>query len=1032
GIYRRRYLSSGAALEAPVMVNTTIAGYQGLPDISMDSAGNSVVVWQGVDADGMGIFAQLYDNSGNAVGSELAINTTTAGNLINATVAMDRNGNFMVTWSSMTQDGDHYGIFSRIYNSSGTAQTGEVQVNTTTAGTQDNSSVSATKNGDYIVAWTSFYQDGDQAGVYAQVISSAGAFMDSETLINTRTTDFQQLPDVAVYDTSYASVIVWQDGLRNSTSTHDGDGYGVYYQAFLVTDITDPVAVCQNITVYLDGTGSTTIAAGDVDGGSTDNIGITSSTISTSSYSCVNIGANVTTLTVFDAAGNSDNCVAAVTVADSTSPNAVCQNINVYLDGTGNASILASDLDGGSSDNCTTISFVASLTAFTCAEVGANTVTLTVTDASGNFSTCNSTVTVIDTISPSASCQNLTVYLDGTGNASINDNDADNGSSDNCSISTYSLTQTAYTCLDLGANTETLTVSDASGNSSSCNSTITVVDTISPSAICQNITVSLDGTGNATITTGDVDGGSTDNCSIASYSIDISSFTCADIGANSVTLTITDGSGNTSACVATVTVADNTSPLTVCQNLTVFLDGTGNATIAAGDVDGGSTDNCSSLTLSVDISAFTCADVGTNNVTLTATDGSGNSSTCLAVVTVVDNIDPTVLCQNFTAYLDGTGNATIGTGNIDAGSTDNCSTVNLSLDITSFTCANIGANTVTLTATDANANTSSCTATVTVADTTSPVVACQNKTVYLDGTGNASITTGDIDAGSTDNCTTVTLGLDITAFTCADVGTNTVTLTATDGSGNTSICTATVTVADTTSPVVACQNLTLYLDGTGNATITTGNVDGGSTDNCSTPTLSVDINAFTCADVGANNVTLTATDGSGNSSTCVAVVTIADTLDPTAVCQNITVNLDGTGNATITTGDIDAGSSDNCSTVTLSLDITSFTCANIGANTVTLTATDASGNTSTCTATVTVADNTNPVVTCQNITVNLDGTGNAAITTGDIDAGSSDNCSTVTLGLDITSFTCADIGANTVTLTATDGSGNSSTCAATV
>ena len=73
------------------------------------------------------------------------------------------------------------------------------------------------------------------------------------------------------------------------------------------------------------------------------------------------------------------------------------------------------------------------------------------------------------------------------------------------------------------------------------------------------------------------------------------------------------------------------------------------------------------------------------------------------------------------------------------------------------------------------------------------------------------------------------------------------------------------------------------------------------------------------------------------------------------------MTLDGNGAATITTADIDNGSSDNCDTdPTLALDVTSFDCDDLGANTVTLTVTDANGNSSTATATVTVQDTTGP------------------------------------------------------------------------
>ncbi|MFT4699121.1 MAG: choice-of-anchor B domain-containing protein [Flavobacteriaceae bacterium] len=79
-------------------------------------------------------------------------------------------------------------------------------------------------------------------------------------------------------------------------------------------------------------------------------------------------------------------------------------------------------------------------------------------------------------------------------------------------------------------------------------------DAIPPTAVCQNITVTLDATGNATITAAQVDGGSTDNVLIFDRSIDIASFTCSDIGPNNVELTVLDGNENKAACIAIVTV----------------------------------------------------------------------------------------------------------------------------------------------------------------------------------------------------------------------------------------------------------------------------------------------------------------------------------------------------------------------------------------------------------------------------------------------------------------------------------------------
>ncbi|MEL6637142.1 MAG: hypothetical protein AAFR05_10365, partial [Bacteroidota bacterium] len=107
--------------------------------------------------------------------------------------------------------------------------------------------------------------------------------------------------------------------------------------------------------------------------------------------------------TVTDDCGNAATLTQTITVEDTTPPIAVCQDITVELDENGVAMIMASDLDGGSSDACGTLSFSASQTSFDCSDLGpsgtpgcSNTlpITLTVTDDCGNSSTCIANVII--------------------------------------------------------------------------------------------------------------------------------------------------------------------------------------------------------------------------------------------------------------------------------------------------------------------------------------------------------------------------------------------------------------------------------------------------------------------------------------------------------------------------------------------------------------------------------------------------------------------------------------------------------------
>ena len=193
--------------------------------------------------------------------------------------------------------------------------------------------------------------------------------------------------------------------------------------------------------------------------------------------------------------------------------------------------------------------------------------------------------------------------------------------------------------------TRTYTAVDDCGNETPHIQTITVQDTTAPEATAQDITVQLDASGNVSITGAQLDNGSTDNCGTLTFSVDINSFDCTNIGANTVVFTAQDDCGLSSTASATVTVEDNVNPVATAQNITVQLDASGAATITGAQVDNGSNDACGILSTTVSPSSFDCSSVGPNTVTLTVTDNNNNVSTTTAIVTVEDNVAPTAICQ---------------------------------------------------------------------------------------------------------------------------------------------------------------------------------------------------------------------------------------------------------------------------------------------------------------------------------------------------------------------------------------------------
>lgn len=193
---------------------------------------------------------------------------------------------------------------------------------------------------------------------------------------------------------------------------------------------------------------------------------------------------NTTTYTVV-ATDQIAGCTSSSSVTvygDTLKPAVNCSNISVNLNSAGQASITASQINNGSTDNCTITSIVATKTNFDCSNIGANSVYLIVTDNSGNIDSCLATVTIIDNIKPTVNCTNLTVALDITGNATVSPASVDNSSTDNCSISNLSLSKSSFNCQDVGVNNVYLIATDASGNKDSCLTTITITSDLSASA----------------------------------------------------------------------------------------------------------------------------------------------------------------------------------------------------------------------------------------------------------------------------------------------------------------------------------------------------------------------------------------------------------------------------------------------------------------------------------------------------------------------------------------------------------------------
>jgi hypothetical protein len=337
---------------------------------------------------------------------------------------------------------------------------------------------------------------------------------------------------------------------------------------------------------------------------------------------------------------------------------------------------------------------------------------------------------------------------------------------------------------------------DGDGIGDACDTT----DSAPPVALAKNITVQLDATGNASITAAQVDNGSYDTCSNVTLSVSPNAFTCANIGANTVTLTVTDNNENSNIATATVTVEDTTLPsLTVPADVTVEC--TGDTNSAATGVATGS-DTCGSVTITEsDTSVPGCGNTEVITRTWTVTDESGNSISGDQIITVVDTTPPS-LTVPADVTVECTGDTSSAATGIATGS-DTCGSVTITESDSSV--AGIGNTEVitrTWTATDACGNSTSANQTITVVDTTPPSLTVPAD-VNVECTGDTSSVATGVATGS-DTCGSVTITESDTSVPgCGNTEVITRTWTVTDESNNVTSRTQTITVEDTTPPTIA-------------------------------------------------------------------------------------------------------------------------------------------------------------------------------------------------------------------------------------
>ena len=746
-------------------------------------------------------------------------------------------------------------------------------------------------------------------------------------------------------------------------------------------------------------------------------------TVSSDAPTLFSLGSTDVTWMVTDESGNGDSCVQRVTIVDAESPIIACPSA-VTLETNSSCAYFGSFGTATAVDNCSSAGDIAiSNDAPFALPLGVTEITWTATDEAGNSDTCTQMVTVEDATPPNLNCPSSATFATNSGclyNGSIGTASA----TDNCSlVSSITISSDAPTNFPLGTTTVTWTATDEAGNSSTCTQNVMVVDGEAPQVFCP-ADISFEVNAGCTYIGGFGTASASDACS--SVAIDNDAPSAFPLGDTVVTWTATDQTGNVASCMQTVLVVDTTAPTISCPppfTLPVNSGCSYVGTLGAPTV----ADNCTGIgAIVVTNDASPTLPLGVNEVTWTARDGEGNSSSCTQLITVEDTIPPSLACPPDFTVATNSGCTYVGSIGSPTAS-DNCSTVVVGNNVPfQFP---LGDTVVTWTATDQAGNASSCSQVVTIIDEQPPMLVCPDDLAV-----SADVNCGfDGDLGqarATDNCSLpAQIVVSDNRPEQFPLGETVVIWTAADESGNSVTCEQRVTVEDTTPPELSCPS-----DRTRGTTF--GCVYDGSlgdvvvTDNCTvTGAILVTNDAPAELDLGLNVVTWTAIDARGNVATCAQEILVVDEIPPEISCPSPRTR-DVDAGCTFTGGVGQATANDNCSTageLSIANDVSDP--LPLGLNVVTWTATDAAGNVSTCTQEVVVVDSEPPTIVCGDAVV-FEVNGGCAYT-GPLEGqpAVSDNCSSaeqLVVGNDApVQF---PLGATLVTWVVADEAGNTTEC----
>ena len=492
--------------------------------------------------------------------------------------------------------------------------------------------------------------------------------------------------------------------------------------------------------------------------------------------------------------------------------------------------------------------------------------------------------------------------------------------------------------------TRTWRAEDDCGNTSTASQTITVIDTTPPMITGVAADTTIECPDVPVFSTPQASDDCDDNVTLTS-SMDTSSYACPLVITR--TWKAEDDCGNTSMASQTITVIDTSPPVITGVGDDMEIECPNDPVFSTPQASDGCDDNVT-LTSSMDTSSYACPLVITK--TWKAEDDCGNTSMASQTITVIDTTPPVITGVGDDMEIECPNDPVFRTPQASDGCDDNV-TLTSSMDTSSYACPLV--ITKTWKAEDDCGNTSMASQTITVIDTTLPVITGVGDDMEIECPNDPVFRTPQASDGCDDNVT-LTSSMDTSSYACPLVITKT--WKAEDDCGNTSMASQTITVIDTTPPVITGVGDDMEIECPNDPGFSTPQASDGCDDNV-TLTSSMDTSSYACPLVITK--TWKAEDDCGNTSMASQTITVIDTTPPVITGVGDDMEIECPDVPVFSTPQASDGCDDNV-TLTSSMDTSSYACPLV--ITKTWKAEDDCGNTSMASQTITVIDTTPPIL----------------------------------------------------------------------